>query len=37
VQLNNTITADSRLGKAFRIGHSTLTPSHSLDGRSSRD
>jgi 5-methylcytosine-specific restriction protein B len=36
-QLNSTITADSRLGKAFRIGHSTVTPSHSLDGRSSRD
>jgi 5-methylcytosine-specific restriction protein B len=36
-QLNSTITADSRLGKAFRIGHSYVTPSHSLDGRSSRD
>ena len=36
-QLNSTITADSRLGKAFRIGHSFVTPSHSLDGRSSRD
>ncbi len=36
-QLNSTISADSRLGKAFRIGHSTVTPSHSLDGRSSRD
>jgi 5-methylcytosine-specific restriction protein B len=36
-QLNSTIAADSRLGNAFRIGHSTVTPSHSLDGRSSRD
>lgn len=36
-QLNSTITADSRLGKAFRIGHSYVTPSHSLEGRSSRD
>jgi 5-methylcytosine-specific restriction protein B len=36
-QLNSTITADTRLGKAFRIGHSTVTPSQSLEGRSSRD
>jgi 5-methylcytosine-specific restriction enzyme B len=36
-QLNSTISADSRLGKAFRIGHSYITPSQSLEGRSSRD
>jgi 5-methylcytosine-specific restriction enzyme B len=36
-QLNSTISADSRLGKAFRIGHSYVTPNQSLDGRSSRD
>jgi 5-methylcytosine-specific restriction protein B len=36
-QLNSTIAADTRLGKAFRIGHSTVTPSQSLEGRSSRD
>jgi len=36
-QLNSTISADSRLGKAFRIGHSYVTPSHTLEGRSSRD
>jgi 5-methylcytosine-specific restriction protein B len=36
-QLNSTIAADSRLGKAFRIGHSYVTPSQSLEGRSSRD
>ena len=36
-QLNSTITADSRLGKAFRIGHSYVTPSQSLEDRSSRD
>jgi 5-methylcytosine-specific restriction enzyme B len=36
-QLNSTISADSRLGKAFRIGHSYVTPSQSLDGRISRD
>lgn len=36
-QLNSTISADSRLGKAFRIGHSYVTPSQSLEGRSSRD
>jgi len=36
-QLNSTIAADSRLGKAFRIGHSYVTPSQSLAGRSSRD
>ncbi len=36
-QLNSTISADSRLGKAFRIGHSYVTPNQSLEGRSSRD
>jgi len=36
-QLNSTISADSRLGKAFRIGHSYVTPHQSLDGRSTRD
>ena len=36
-QLNSTISADSRLGKPFRIGHSYVTPNQSLDGRSSRD
>ncbi|MCT0216459.1 AAA family ATPase [Synechococcus sp. CS-1330] len=36
-QLNSTISSDSRLGKAFRIGHSYVTPNQSLDGRSSRD
>ena len=29
--------ADTRLGKAFRIGQSYITPSQSLEGRSSRD
>jgi 5-methylcytosine-specific restriction protein B len=36
-QLNSTIASDSRLGKAFRIGHSYVTPSQSLEDRSSRD
>ena len=36
-QLNSAIAADSRLGKAFRIGHSYVTPSHSLEDRPSRD
>ncbi|KEF42157.1 MAG: hypothetical protein ER33_07285 [Cyanobium sp. CACIAM 14] len=36
-QLNAAIAADSRLGKAFRIGHSYVTPTQSLEGRSSRD
>ena len=31
------IGADSRLGQAFRIGHSYVTPHQSLEGRSSRD
>jgi len=36
-QLNAAIAADSRLGKAFQIGHSYATPTQSLEGRSSRD
>lgn len=36
-QLNAAIATDSRLGKAFRIGHSYVTPTQSLEGRSSRD
>jgi 5-methylcytosine-specific restriction protein B len=36
-RLNATISADNRLGKAFRIGHSYVTPHQSLEGRSSRD
>ena len=36
-QLNVVIAADSRLGKAFQIGHSYVTPTQSLEGRSSRD
>lgn len=36
-QLNAVIAADSRLGMAFRIGHSYVTPPQSLEGRSSRD
>ncbi len=36
-QLNSTIAADTRLGQAFCIGHSTVTPHQSLEGRSSRD
>lgn len=36
-QLNAAITADSRLGKAFQIGHSYVTPTQSLEGTSSRD
>ena len=36
-QLNSTIAADSRLGKAFRIGHSYVTPHQSMGGRSTRD
>ena len=36
-QLNAAITADNRLGKAFQIGHSYVTPTKSLEGRSSRD
>jgi 5-methylcytosine-specific restriction protein B len=36
-QLNSTISTDSRLGQAFCIGHSYVTPHQSLEGRSSRD
>jgi 5-methylcytosine-specific restriction protein B len=36
-QLNDTIATDSRLGKAFQIGHSYVTPTPSLEGKSSRD
>jgi 5-methylcytosine-specific restriction protein B len=36
-KLNETIAKDSRLGKAFRIGHSYVTPAHGLEGRSTRD
>jgi 5-methylcytosine-specific restriction protein B len=36
-QLNAAIAADSRLGKAFQIGHSYVTPTHGLEGRSTRD
>jgi 5-methylcytosine-specific restriction protein B len=36
-QLNAAIAADSRLGKAFQIGHSYVTPHQSLEGRSTRD
>ena len=37
IQLNQTITADNRLGKAFRIGHSYITPTQSMEGRDTRD
>jgi 5-methylcytosine-specific restriction protein B len=36
-QLSAAIAADSRLGKAFQIGHSYVTPTQSLEDRSSRD
>ena len=36
-RLNAAIASDSRLGKAFQIGHSYVTPTQSLEGRSSRD
>jgi 5-methylcytosine-specific restriction protein B len=36
-QLNAAIAADNRLGKAFRIGHSYVTPTHTLQDRDSRD
>ena len=36
-RLNAAISADRRLGKAFRIGHSYVTPHQSLAGRSTRD
>ena len=31
VELNNQISADGRLGKQFRIGHSYVTPSYRLE------
>jgi len=37
IQLNQTIAADNRLGKAFRIGHSYITPTQSMEGRDTRD
>jgi 5-methylcytosine-specific restriction protein B len=36
IQLNQTIAADNRLGKAFRIGHSYITPTQSMEGRDAR-
>jgi 5-methylcytosine-specific restriction protein B len=36
-KLNLTIAADSRLGRAFRIGHSYATPTQSMEGRNSKD
>ena len=36
IQLNQTIAADNRLGKAFRIGHSYITPTQSMEGRDTR-
>lgn len=36
-QLNDAIAADNRLGKAFRIGHSYVTPTQSLQDRDSRE
>jgi 5-methylcytosine-specific restriction protein B len=36
-RLNSTISSDSRLGQAFCIGHSYVTPHQSLEGRSTRD
>jgi 5-methylcytosine-specific restriction protein B len=36
-KLNAEIASDSRLGKAFQIGHSYVTPTQSLEGRSSRE
>ena len=36
-QLNAAIADDKRLGKAFQIGHSYVTPTQSLAGRSTRD
>ena len=35
-QLNTQISVDSRLGKDFKVGHSYLTPTESLKGRSSK-
>ncbi|WP_216910947.1 hypothetical protein [Synechococcus sp. CCY 0621] len=36
-QLNQTIAAYSRLGRALRIGHSYATPTRSMEGRNSKD
>ncbi len=36
-QLNQTIAADNRLGRSFRIGHSYVTPTQSMEGRDARD
>lgn len=36
-QLNQTIAADNRLGRAFQIGHSYVTPTQSMEGRDVRD
>jgi 5-methylcytosine-specific restriction enzyme B len=36
-QLNQTISADRRLGRAFQIGHSYVTPTQSMEGRDVRD
>jgi 5-methylcytosine-specific restriction enzyme B len=36
-QLNKTICEDGRLGKSFCIGHSYVTPSHSLEDQSTRE
>jgi 5-methylcytosine-specific restriction protein B len=35
-QLNDQITADGRLGKSFRIGHSYVTPVHRLEAGETR-
>jgi 5-methylcytosine-specific restriction protein B len=35
--LNQIISADRRLGKAFQIGHSYVTPTQNMEGKSSRD
>ena len=35
-KLNTQISVDSRLGKDFKVGHSYLTPTESLKGRSSK-
>ncbi len=36
-QLNETISDDRRLGKAFQVGHSYVTPTQSLEDRSTRE
>lgn len=35
-ELNTTITADARLGKQFRIGHSYVTPAYRLESRDTK-